>query len=107
MHKILAITPLLLLAGCFEPPPKSISLDFDGEWKGRRINENNNPICSPTSIYGDIKEGEVSFTLAYNNTLLRGTVNEWGHIELKDNNPMWVYHFNGKARITVLRGVGR
>jgi|GEM_PF-2803399 len=90
----------IALSGCFDAskPSHPVSLEFDGNWRGQRIDLSGNPICSPTAITGTVSQGRVELTLAYNSTLLTGWISEYGQLVLHDNNGMWDYQFSGVAK---------
>jgi len=101
--KVVILT--LLITGCQTVPkkPANVSFEFDGHWKGDRIIKSGTR-CLETKIEGSIKNGLAELTLIYNDTLLKGWVNQEGRVTFEDDNPNWEYEFSGQARGNQLAG---
>ena len=104
----LGMISALAVSGCQTttpmPPPSSVSMKFEGIWKGERFDVSGDTICQVTKISGKVSKGFMSVTLHYNNTLLTGWIEEDGTIHLKDDNPQWDYRFSGKAVGNEIKG---
>ena len=90
----------LVLSGCNSMPEKpdfNPSHAFDGLYRGARIDASNDSVCKETSIVGAVTDGEAMFKLSYNDTNLKGWVDQTGHLTLYDDNNRWNYHFAGIA----------
>ncbi|MCB1800565.1 MAG: hypothetical protein KDI82_02650 [Gammaproteobacteria bacterium] len=97
----------LVLAGCNTMPEKPAfepSKSFDGTYRGTRTDVSNDFICKPTSITGTVANGEARFKLTYNNTNLKGWIDQAGQLTLYDDNSQWNYHFSGTATATAIEG---
>ncbi|MFA0280452.1 hypothetical protein AB4504_01760 [Vibrio sp. 10N.222.55.F12] len=73
------------------------SIDFDGEWLGRRINTTGNNMCERTTITGTIREGKATLRLTYNRTPLEGWVTENGDLRLYAKHRQWDYRFSARG----------
>ena len=80
-----------------DSPSVAVSDAFDGQWEGERFDTSGDKVCSPTRVVGSIENGEVTITLVYNNTLLRGWISAEGELELYTDSPRWGYRFTGLA----------
>jgi hypothetical protein len=98
---------VLTLSGCNTMPQKPAftpSSNFDGNYRGTRIDVSNDFICNETSIIGTVTNGEANFKLTYNNTNLKGWIDEKGALKLYDDNIQWNYHFSGTASGSAIEG---
>ncbi|PTO62150.1 hypothetical protein [Vibrio splendidus] len=73
------------------------SIDFDGEWLGRRINTTGNNMCERTTITGTIREGKVTLRLTYTGTPLEDWVTESGDLRLYSKHRQWDYRFSANG----------
>lgn len=98
----------MALAGCQSPtsakPDFPVSREFDGQWRGERIDVSGDSICRPTTIVGSVTNGEAQLWLSYNQTLLTGWIAQNGDLVLSGNNPRWDYKFGGKAQAKEIKG---
>ncbi len=80
-----------------DSPSFTVTDAFDGQWEGKRVDVSGDKICLETRITGTIDNGQVSLTLVYNNTLLKGWISEQGVLELYSDSHRWGYRFSGAA----------
>ncbi|GAB2644339.1 hypothetical protein [Vibrio panuliri] len=85
-------------------PNFTVSLDYDGDWLGRRVDVTGNNLCERTTITGSVEQGFVQLILTYNGTPLRGWIDTQGNIKLYANHSQWDYRFSGTVSGNVMQG---
>ena len=107
LHFLILLSMYFLTSTCFalgNKPPFTPTTEFDGKYKGDRIDVSGDSICKKTRITGKVKNGKATFWLQYNGTRLTGWISESGELELESNSDRWDYKFSGSASGNTIAG---
>ena len=96
--EIVGLVVAMFLSLGAPPPVLAANADFDGKWRGERIDVTEDPgFCRETTMYGAVQAGNATFVLDYNGTKLTGAIQADGALKLDGDNYEWDYQFQGKA----------